>query len=556
MSSEAKSTKSTSPASDAGTFLSCLIEILVLLVAMYWMHGTPTPEVNEPHYLAKAKHFWNQAWCEHDMFLASPDVHYVFEYAFGWLTLYFPLPVVAWIGRGIAWTTLAASWCYLARAIVPRFGATAVSGLLLLLGVKHFHLAGEWLVGGIEAKCFSFPLVILGIGLFLKDRWVWANVALGVATAMHVLTGGWAYLALFATCLATGGIKNSERFALGIILAGLFAAVGIVPALLGTAEKPTDKKQKPAFTAHEVYVYQRLPHHLVLRDMATERKERFGILTAAWMILTPLSLLAASRKTNSTKAVSVSRISRFQVIVAMTLIIALGGAALDQYSRVNPPAAASFLRFYWFRASDIFVPAGVAISAVTLATYAFNSLAPSRVALAVIFLGAGYFAIVDGQAEHRFNVPRADAAVIPHDKTPENSRSATHANWVRVCEWIEQNTPKNVVIWSARRQQSFKWHAQRAEVHNYKDIPQDPAGLLEWRDRLEVVREVARRGGLWHFSREELLELQKKYGFHYIVVYKSGLNKPLPFELVYPPAGEENRHYEVYQLPPLAEAKP
>jgi hypothetical protein len=244
------------------------------------------------------------------------------------------------------------------------------------------------------------------------------------------------------------------------------------------------------------------------------------------------------------------------MIVAMTHIIALGGAALDQFSRVNPTVAASFLRFYWFRASDIFVPAGVAISAVTLAAYIFNSLALSRTALAAIFVVAGYFAYVDGQAEHRFIVPRADAAVIPHDQTRENSRSATHANWVRVCEWIEQNTPKDAIIWSARRQQSFKWYAQRAEVHNYKDIPQDPAGLLEWRNRLEVVREVARRGGLWHFSREELVALQQKYNFQYIMVYKSGVNEPLPFERVYPTADEENRHYEVYQLPPLIEAQP
>lgn len=552
MSGEAKSVTNPTETSKPRARLGCLLEITFLIIAIYWLHGTPTPEVNEPHYLAKAKHFWNPAWCEQDMFLASPDVHYVFEYSFGWLTLYFPLPVVAWIGRGLAWATLAASWCFLTRSIVPGFGATAVSGLLLLLGVKQFHLAGEWLVGGIEAKCFSFPLVFLGIGLFLRNRWLGANVAFGAATAMHVLTGGWAYLAIFLAAIFTRSVPTASRFLQGAAIAALIGSLGIVPALLGTKSG----SPKDAEVAYSIYVYERLPHHLVLREMALERKERFGILTASWLVLVPLSLLALSRSKSPLNECdeTIRRFSQFQILVAVTLLFALIGAALDQYSRIRPAEAAHLLRFYWFRASDIFVPAGVAISAVTLAAFVSNSLSFSRVILAAIFITAGNFTYIDGQAEHRFTVPRADAAVIPHDLTTENSRSATHANWMRVCEWINRNTPKDAVIWSARRQQSFKWYAQRAEVHNYKDIPQDPAGLLEWRNRLEVVRDTARHGGIWMMSREAILDLQKKYGFTYVVIYKSGTHRPLPFTKVYPRNGEENRHYEVYELPLFAEA--
>jgi hypothetical protein len=552
MSGKAKESNPPKPATSQGVRLSCALEILILLGAMFWMHGTPAPEVNEPHYLAKAKHFWNPDWCEQDMFLASPDVHYLFEYAFGWLTLYFPLSVVAWIGRILAWSTLAASWCYLTRSIVPRFGATAVSGLLLLLGVKHFHLAGEWLVGGIEAKCFSFPLVFLGIGLFLHNRWRSANLALGAATAMHVLTGGWAYLAMFFAAVAARTVPTSSKFFQGAAIAALVGALGIAPALYGTRSG----SPKEASTAYSIYVYQRLPHHLVLGDMAIERKERFGLLTASWLILVPLSLLLVSRikADGGQREESLTRFSRFQTIVAITLLFALLGAALDQYARIRPTEAAHLLRFYWFRASDIFVPAGVAISAVTIASFAFSSNSLARVALIAILLGAGYFAYLDGMAEHRFKVPRADAAVIPHNDDPENSRSATHANWVRVCEWTEKNTPKDAIIWSARRQQSFKWYAERAEVHNYKDIPQDPKGLLEWRDRLEVVREMARKGGIWMLPKTKLLELQKKYRFTYVILYKSGVHKPLPFERVYPTLEQENRHYEVYRLPPIDKA--
>lgn len=533
-------------------WLGGALEAAFLVAVMLWMLGTPAPEVNEPHYLGKAKHFWDPSWCEHDEFFKSPDVHYVFEYTFGWLTLYFPLPVVAWIGRGLAWILLAASWCFLVRTLVPRFGASAASGLLLLLGVKHFHLAGEWLVGGIEAKGFSFPLVFLGVGLFLRSAWRSSCVAFGAATAMHVLTGGWAFLAVFFTGICTGAARDRRRFLQGLLLAGAIASLGVIPALRGTSG------QKEKQDAMSIYVYERLPHHLLLRSMAIERKERFGAITSAWLLVVPLSLFAISRSkvTEPERSQRLTRHSKFQTIVAATLLFALIGAGLDQFSRVRPVEAAEWLRFYWFRASDIFVPAGFAIASVSVASFAFPSLALSRVAIASLLLVSGYFAFRDGQAEHRFRVPRADAAVIPYDQTPENSRSATHANWVRACEWIEKNTPRDAIVWSARRQQSFKWYAQRAEVHNYKDIPQDPAGLLEWRRRLEVVREIARQGGIWMLPRGQILDLQKKYGFSYVMIYQSGVNKPLPFEKVYPLGGEQNRHYEVYRLPPMEEAAP
>jgi hypothetical protein len=546
-----ESAKPALPKARSAALLAGALETALLLAAMFWLHGTPAPEVNEPHYLAKAKHFWDPTWCEKDMFLASPDVHLVFEYAFGWLTLYFPLPVVAWIGRDIAWLTLAAAWCYLTRAIVPRYGVAATSGLLLLLGVKHFHLAGEWLVGGIEAKCFSFPLVFLGLGLFLRNHWRSANIALGAATAMHVLTGGWAYLAMLVAAVLSKSVRSAGVFFQGLLLAALLGAIGIIPALLGTRSGP-----KQETSARMIYVYERLPHHLVLRDMALQRKERFALITAGWMVLVPLTLLAAAKRPTQEFTQAASRFSRFQTIVAATLLFALLGAALDQYSRIRPAEAAHFLRFYWFRASDIFVPAGFAIAVIALCQFLFACPNKFRAAISAIFLIACYFAFQDGQAERRLSVPRADASVIPHDNTPENSRSVTHENWVRVCQWIDRETPQGAIFWSARRQQSFKWYAQRAEVHNYKDIPQDPAGLLEWRSRLEVVREIARRGGIWNFSAQEILELQKKYGFEYVVIYKSGVHKPLPFDRVYPENDADNRHYEVYRLPALSKAMP
>ncbi|MEZ6107768.1 MAG: hypothetical protein R3B96_17035 [Pirellulaceae bacterium] len=53
-----------------------LLEVAALLVLFAWYGGTPPPDVNEAHYLAKAKHFWQPDWCSGDLFLG--EAHWAF----------------------------------------------------------------------------------------------------------------------------------------------------------------------------------------------------------------------------------------------------------------------------------------------------------------------------------------------------------------------------------------------------------------------------------------------------------------------------------------------
>ena len=88
-------------------WLSLLWEMIGLLAIFAVISGGQTPDLNEAHYLTKAKHYWNPAWCPEDHFLNSLDAHQVFYYSLGWLTLWFDLPTTAWIGRMITWSLLA-----------------------------------------------------------------------------------------------------------------------------------------------------------------------------------------------------------------------------------------------------------------------------------------------------------------------------------------------------------------------------------------------------------------------------------------------------------------
>ena len=97
---------------------------VALIVLLFWLQaGAPPPDVNEAHYLAKAKHYWNPDWCRGDTFLESADAHWLFYVTLGQLTRWFDLPTAAWIGRFGIWVFAAWSWRRMCRAIAPDLPA-------------------------------------------------------------------------------------------------------------------------------------------------------------------------------------------------------------------------------------------------------------------------------------------------------------------------------------------------------------------------------------------------------------------------------------------------
>ena len=57
-------------------------------------------------------------------------------------------------------------------------------------------MAGEWVVGGVEAKGFAYVFVFLAVADLVYGRWKQCLLLLGAASAFHVLVGGWAVLAV------------------------------------------------------------------------------------------------------------------------------------------------------------------------------------------------------------------------------------------------------------------------------------------------------------------------------------------------------------------------
>ncbi|MDC0934674.1 hypothetical protein OAS39_00200 [Pirellulales bacterium] len=512
---------------------------MLLVFAVFLIQGfVPAPNVNETHYLAKAKHYWDASYCPGDFFLESSDAHLAFYWTVGWVTQVAPLPVAAWITRVAAWLWLAWGWQRLSAAVrIPPL-ASALAALLFMAGVTHANFAGEWVVGGVEAKCFAYGFVLLGMAAMAEGRWTAMGMHFGAASAMHILVGGWALAAgLFVWCGQTGSRRESlPRLAIGLAVGGVISLAGLLPALALTAQASPEV----AADAAQVYVFDRLPHHLAPLALRPEellvKLWRFGLLTGIMFVLWRLCATRL-QDTEATERdpglVALLRVMQF----AGLAVIANGiGAMLQACLVEQPEMAARVLRYYWFRQADVAVPMAAALGAVKLAPRFPHGVGRALLTAAVL---ASIWHISTAPAFTR-------RPWIP----PAAKRTSDFAAWRDACEWVRQNAPPDALFLVPWKGQSFKWYAHRADVVNRKDIPQDANGVIEWARRRDLAFPARMDGKLRmqlsfkKRSADALRQIARQVGATHVLSADTSLRLPIVYQ---------NDHYAVYEIAPLAE---
>ena len=520
-----------------------LVELFWIFLIFFLAGAAPPPGVGESHYLAKAKHYWNPTWCAGDLFLESADAHLVFYWLFGWVTRFLPLPACAWLGRAITWAGLAWSWRRLSVAVCPGPLWSLLSAGLMLLGLRYFSLAGEWIVGGVEAKCFSYPLIFLGVEALVKNRWRAALLFCGAATALHVLAGGWSLVALALAWLFSGTHRPAPRTlwpaAVGAVL---LALPGLLPALWLNHGAAAETVRE----GNVVYVFARLSHHLVFHQFPWPLMLRHAILLAVWVGLARSTGALVEQESGP---------RRLNLFVLGAVLIALFGIGCDylllaRYFIFDEKAgeyqaqAAGWLRYYFFRTSDAWLPIGVALG-VTRLCAARGPKANFLLIGCVLLAGANLAESCIARAQRRL----PEAFLQPNPTA--DSLQSQFADWRAVCDWIRHETPPDAKFLTPYRQQTFKWYAQRAEVVSLKDIPQDAAGLVQWHQTILAVFPPQHGGEDWsQQDTAHLCELARRYGAKYLVVDRRRTSRPIPLPRVYPLLREENQAYEVLLVPP------
>jgi len=505
----------------ADPYWPSLLEAVLIFAVFFAQGASPVPEVNEPYYLGKAIHFWNPDWVPNDFFLNSADTHKVFYWSFGWLSLWLPPLALAWTGRVVTWALMAWSWQRLSRALVPRPWFSVLTAALFVCLLERCHMAGEWVIGGVEAKGFAYALVFLGLEALVVGRWNRMWLLLGAASAFHVLVGGWSAVAAAIAWVLLGKQRPPLRPMLPALLGGLALSLpGLLPSLGMTWGVDAETVRR----ANIVYVFGRLSHHLAPSYFPLAFVGRFlALMALVWLLgqLTP-----AQRATR-----------RLRAFTAGAIAIAAAGMAINLLVRYDLGLAAGLLKFYWFRLSDVAVPMAAALLTAAYVDHALGMRPRAgKAVLAMAVLVAGLH--VGGYVLSRPfpMLPKADAG-----------RVRFHA-WREVCAWIADpaNVPPDARLLTPVMAQTFKWYAGRAEVVNWKEIPQDPQSIVQWWDQLhdiygnQVDESQIDRDCLAGLDAARLEELGAKYRAGYVVTRR---RPAVPLEVVY-----ENQRYVVYRL--------
>lgn len=536
-------------------------EVLWIVCLFFLFAGYEPPSEGESHYLAKAKHYWNPDWCAGDLFLESADAHYAFYWAFGWVTAIVSLEASSWILRVITWTLLAIAWQRLSWAMIPQRLWSILTAALLLVALQLAPMAGEWIVGGVEGKGFAYAALFVAIERAMRGHWNTAWVFIGIASAFHVLVGGWCGLMLgFAWLTLPAERPPLRSMAWGLSFGVAIAMWGLVPAVWLTRGTPADITNM----ANQIYVFDRLPHHLVVHSFPRDPMVQFFVCLAIGAVL-------AWQKR------AVRELRFLWMLVLASMLIALAGVIIDQSLLNQRELAAKLLKYYWYRMSDAFVSIGLAMS-VAIAVYTIDA-SRARLAqslLAILVVVCSILMIDHVQKRRAMPLPMSvmQARPTPDSRVPNlRKRWAMNRNeslavddfetvtaeehfhdWVKMCRWIEQNTAENSRFLVPRSQQTFKWYAGRSDVVNWKDIPQDAASIVKWREvLLEIYPRPSYRSDLLFHSDAKLSELGKKYNAQYVVIDRSRGKRFVGMQRVYPRSPAVPSVLEVYRLPETKE---
>ena len=424
----------------------------LLTVAACLAHSSlraPAPAVNEPHYLAKARHWVDTGWCAGDFFLESSNPHLVFYTLVGPGTSMLPFATVAWLGRLLALALLATGWVALVRRLVSDEWAGWAATAVFLLTAAIGNLSGEWVVGGFESKVVAYGLLAWATACGLDHHHRRAGILSGLAISVHPIGGGWG---LVLAVLARPWPIDRHRLQQAALVM-LCALPGIIPALglLGNGSARADTVQ----------VFARLGHHLVPARFSPTWTTLYVALATVWLV----ARFRAKRSPAETW---------WMRLVLGSMMVAAAGWALALDTPPDPADASGMgirlrlmsMKFYPYRLFDVLLPAALAISAAGLLTrWSSQRL---RIAIPTMLL--------------------AVALVLPApDRHPSRLPAELREDWTRTCSWIDTHLPPEAIVLTPRGSWAFKWYAKRAEYVVFKDCPQDAAGVLEW-DRRRQAR--------------------------------------------------------------------
>jgi hypothetical protein len=430
---------------------------------------------NEVDVLPLAKQFADPDWIDNDWYLnLETGYRYLFQVIFGWLIVHLGFLATSIIGRLVCYTLVAWGIVLLGQKLGLSLSYLLLATIAITYqGYLQGAIAGEWFVGGLEAKAVAYGLILLAIPLMLQRKYVLITLLLGLATSFHVLVGGWAFL----TTLGWFCLHPKERLlklkhkGWLLIIIYLIASAGAIPgSLQQLLSSPPLGNVSPSF----IYVFLRLPHHLNPFAWHPLLWLRLIIYLTIWT-----GCMIYLKKKADEQGWKPEDYARFELseFTFVSLIPFVAGIAIAFFDHQG-----TWLQYYPFRFGDMMLPLTTSLLLACTLKTKFSLQKPRLRLLLISLLGCILFTQVTFFSQQattlrvRFAIASQDFPAQQQDVDPQ---------WKLMSGWIHNHTAEDEVIISHPwKLANFTWMTERATIVKLKLFPQTKDAIVEYYQRL------------------------------------------------------------------------
>ena len=507
--------------------------ILLLLSVLSLKYLVPAFDVNEAGKLISVRQLVTPDFLSHDWAVAKGHGDNIFDFAFAatmaplWVCLHDML-WVAMVARALFWIAFLLILVKLGTRLQfePYVLLAGTAGWILL---KQHLGTSEWILGGIEPKCFSYALLLLALIAIFDKATLKAGIYCGLAISFHVLVGFWGTFALAVALLMAWRDFGWRR----ILTFGLIPALINLPLLI---------------VAHH--------YDAVSTDANRELAAQIGVLVADPLHVDPYY---------------------FHGAVLFAILVLLTAVSVWLYRKLVPAFEARVIGGFL---SALALEFGAGLIARPLNNYRFLLSFPFRVAdtLVLFFFllaltcwaGRRMLAWCETDAWKRIPLVWKNAAcivlilafagtyaynikkpVVEFTQLWQKRLDRKDDKWREMTDWVRSQTPKDAVFLSPPWLNIFWIDGERAQVVNYKRAPHN-SQIIEWQHRLEAVNggPVRERGyhimdemkrSYPYLSTQEINAIRDEYGASYYLTTVE--RKDLQAKLVH-----ANGEYFLYRL--------
>ncbi|KST64059.1 DUF6798 domain-containing protein [Mastigocoleus testarum] len=450
------------------------LAVFTLIVISELLKGNMTN--NEIGKLLLARQYVDPGWIPEDFYINQPQKYQIiFQSIFGKLSMATGFLATSIIGRMTYYLLFALGVTLLSAEIGLNFYSLLLATILFLN--KQGMIAGEWIIGELGPKGFSYAFISIALWLVIKKYYIPMAIILGLATSFHVLVGGYATIsiALFLVLqilsrqIECPSLRKIGAIFIVYIVFGCFSIIPIFQHFTSSSVDSIDSR----FTASYIYVFLRNPHHLY--PLAWSIKMwlwlvfYISLATLICFLIHKNKFPFNSSDLSSQQKSACSQLSRFALVMLIPFVLGLVIFPIDRDGK--------FLQYYPFRFGDAMLPMITCLLFCRALECSFPHIRVRKIFLsfcavivAMTYVHGGFIFIGQAFALQGF---------------PWNHPDGIRSNGKAMFAWIKDNTPKNSVIISPPAKfNEFTWLSERATIAKFKHVPSDDATIQVWYERL------------------------------------------------------------------------